>query len=65
MNCDTVGVINVIKDLKMKARLIIYLAPLAIIANSCITDDCSCVSKLYEKHNFCKVYFLLLSVFSS
>ena len=52
MNCDTVGVINVIKDLKMKARLIIYLAPLAIIANSCITDDCSCVSKLYDKNIF-------------
>ena len=38
----------------MIVRLIVYMTQLAMIANCCITDDCSCVSKMYEKHNFGK-----------
>ena len=38
----------------MIVRIIVYLTQLALIANCCITDDCSCVSKMYDKHNFGK-----------
>ena len=52
-------IVEVIYTLKMNARLIVNLVQLAMIANSCITDDCPCVSKMYEKCNFEKEYAVL------
>ena len=46
----------------MIVRLIVYMTQLAMIANCCITDDCSCVSKMYDKHNFGKIQYLLLAI---
>ena len=43
----------------MIVRLIVYMTQLAMIANCCITDDCSCVSKFKECTIFEKVQFLL------
>ena len=46
----------------MIVRLIVYMTQLAMIANCCITDDCSCVSKMYGLHNFRKMQYLLLDI---